>query len=39
MAEGAVVNDAAVEVISVATVAVVFFSVVAVENLYCRICS
>ena len=40
MAAGAVVNDAAVAVISVATVAeLCIFSVVAVENIYCCICS
>ena len=39
MVAGAVVNDAAVAVISVATVAVVFFPVVADENIYCCICS
>ena len=39
MAAGAVVNDAEVAVISVATVAVVIFSLVAVENIYYCICS
>ena len=32
-------NDAAVAVISVFTVAVVFFSALAVENIYCSMCS
>ena len=35
MAAGAIGNDAAVAVISVATLAVNNFSVVAVENIYC----
>ena len=39
MAAGAVVNDDAVAVISVATFEVVHFSVAAVENIYCCICS
>ena len=39
MAVGAVINDTAVAVISVATFAVVNFSVVAVENIYFCICS
>ena len=39
MAAGAVVDDAAVTGISVATVAVFTFSVVAAENIRCCICS
>ena len=39
MASGAVVNDAAVAVISVATVTVVNFSGVADDNIYRCICS
>ena len=39
MAADAVVNDDAVAIISVATVAVVIFPAVAVENMYCCICS
>ena len=39
MAANAVVNDDAVAVITVATVAVVIFPAVAVENINCCICS